>query len=141
MSRFVLLLSLLLIVAACGDGTTGAPPPPNVPFSTTDLVIGTGAAAANGQTLAVAYTGWLYDTTATENKGSVFDSRPAGNPFSFVLGVGQVIQGWDQGMVGLQVGGVRRIVIPPELGYGAAGTGPIPGNATLIFEVELLAAN
>jgi len=140
MRRFHPLLPILLLAAACSDGTTG-PPPLNVPFSTTDIVVGTGPAAVNGQTLAVAYTGWLYDATSPENKGTVFDSRPTGNPFLFVLGVGQVIQGWDQGMVGLQVGGLRRIIIPPALGYGAAGLGPIPGNATLIFEVELIAVN
>jgi len=92
----------------------------------------------NGDTLSVGYTGWLYDPNAAENKGVQFDSRPATNPFPFVLGAGRVIAGWDQGVLGMRVGGLRRLVIPPELGYGDAGQGPIPGDATLLFEVDLV---
>ena len=89
--------------------------------------------------LSVEYTGWLYDPNASENKGTQFDSNANGTPFTFQLGTGQVIQGWDRGLLGMQVGGRRVIVIPPELGYGANGSPPrIPGNATLLFEVELL---
>ena len=104
-------------------------------------MVGTGPTAVPGQTLAVAYTGWLYDPTAPENKGAVFDSASTANPFTFTLGSGFVIDGWEQGLLGMQVGGLRRIIIPPELGYGSAGQGAIPGNATLIFEVELVSIN
>jgi len=106
----------------------------------TDITPGTGEAATSGRNVAVHYTGWLYDEAAPENKGRKFDSsRDRGDPFSFMLGGGQVIQGWDQGVVGMKVGGHRRLVIPPELGYGARGAGSvIPPNATLVFDVELL---
>ncbi len=140
MRRFVLLLPVLLVAVACGDDSPTAPSV-DVPFSTTDLVVGTGPTAVPGQTLAVAYTGWLYDPTAPENKGAVFDSASTANPFTFTLGSGFVIDGWEQGLLGMQVGGLRRIIIPPELGYGSAGQGAIPGNATLIFEVELVSIN
>ena len=98
-----------------------------------DLKVGTGQAAQAGDTLSVHYTGWLQD-------GTQFDSsRDRGAPFEFVLGQGNVIPGWDQGLVGMKVGGVRRLTIPPNLAYGASGyAGVIPPNATLTFEVELL---
>lgn len=153
MRRFVLLIPVLLLGAACGgdDGSPTSPTPPttptspsvglDVPFSTEDLTVGTGPEAMNGDTLSVNYTGWLYDPNAAENKGTQFDSGSIPSPgFSeYVLGAGQVIAGWDQGLVGMRVGGLRRLVIPPELGYGASGRPPtIPGDATLLFEVELL---
>lgn len=98
----------------------------------TDIVKGTGAIAQPGKTLVVHYKGTLED-------GTEFDSSYGrGTPFSFVLGQGSVIQGWEQGFEGMQVGGKRRLVVPPELGYGPRGIGSIPPNATLIFEVELL---
>lgn len=99
-----------------------------------DLVVGSGPEAKNGNTLSVHYTGWLQD-------GTKFDSSVDRNtPFIFVLGQGRVIQGWDQGMVGMKVGGKRKLIIPPNLAYGSAGAGSaIPPNATLTFEVELLA--
>lgn len=98
-----------------------------------DLVEGDGAEASAGQTAVVHYTGWLTD-------GSKFDSSKDRNqPFSFGLGKGMVIRGWDEGVVGMKVGGTRKLTIPPQLGYGAAGAGGvIPPNATLVFEVELL---
>lgn len=100
-----------------------------------DEVVGTGATAQKGQTVGVHYTGWL--TT-----GQKFDSsRDRGQPFSFSLGAGRVIAGWDEGVAGMKVGGKRRLIIPAALGYGAQGAaGVIPPNATLIFDVELLAA-
>ena len=97
-----------------------------------DLVVGSGETAAVGDSVTVHYVGVL------EN-GKVFDSSvDRGQPFTFTLGAGQVIKGWDTGVVGMQVGGKRRLTISPEFGYGAQGIGPIPPNATLIFEVQLL---
>jgi FKBP-type peptidyl-prolyl cis-trans isomerase FkpA len=106
----------------------------------TDIKTGTGPAIRAGQIAVVHYTGWLYSDSAPEKKGQKFDSsRERNEPFSFPLGGGQVIQGWDQGVAGMQVGGQRRLVIPPELGYGASGAGGvIPPNATLVFDVELV---
>ena len=98
-----------------------------------DVKPGTGAEAAKGDSVEVHYTGWLTD-------GTKFDSsKDRGRPFTFTLGGGQVIQGWDQGVAGMKVGGVRKLTIPPHLGYGARGAGGvIPPNAELTFEVELL---
>jgi FKBP-type peptidyl-prolyl cis-trans isomerase FkpA len=105
-----------------------------------DLKPGEGPAVAAGQTAEVNYTGWLYDTAAPDNKGKKFDSSvDAGRTFSFVLGAGQVIPGWDQGVAGMKVGGQRRLVIPADLGYGASGAGDdIPPGATLVFDVDLV---
>lgn len=102
-----------------------------------DLEIGDGAEAAAGQQVSVHYTGWLYVDGAA---GEKFDSsKDRGQPFQFGLGAGQVIRGWDEGVVGMKVGGKRQLIIPPEMGYGARGAGGvIPPNATLLFEVELL---
>ena len=102
-----------------------------------DTQVGTGATATAGQTCVMHYTGWLWTNGA---KGSKFDSSvDRGKPFSFKLGAGQVIRGWDEGVAGIQIGGKRTLLIPPELGYGARGAGGvIPPNATLLFEVELL---
>ncbi len=107
----------------------------------TDIKVGTGAEATAGAFVTVHYTGWLFDASAADNRGRKFDSsRDRNDPFQFTLGVGQVIQGWDQGVQGMKVGGQRVLTIPPELGYGARGAGGvIPPNATLIFDVELLA--
>lgn len=106
----------------------------------TELKEGTGPAVQAGQTAVVHYTGWLYATGSPENKGRKFDSsHDAGRPFAFRIGAGQVITGWDQGVAGMQVGGQRRLVIPPELGYGERGAGGvIPPGATLVFDVELV---
>jgi len=126
---------LALAVSACGGDSGTSPSPGSVPFSTTELRAGSGATATAGRSVSVRYAGWLYSTSATDNKGTQFDA----GTFSFVVGAG-VITGFSQGVTGMQVGGIRRVVIPPNLGYGSQGSGAtIPPNATLIFEIELLA--
>jgi FKBP-type peptidyl-prolyl cis-trans isomerase FkpA len=138
LTRFAFVLMLTAATAACGgDGDTPTAPSLGIPYSATDLVVGTGNPAILGRSITVAYTGWLYSTTAAENKGSSFDANPS---YQLTHGV-NVIAGFTQGINGMRVGGRRRVVIPPELGYGTAGSPPrIPGNATLLFEIELLAA-
>lgn len=138
-------VSLVIVMAAlalsgCKGNEVSAviptAPSLNVAFSTTDLRAGTGATATTGRPAQVRYTGWIYSSTAADNKGTQFDS----GTFSFTVGSG-VIAGFSQGVQGMQVGGIRRIVIPPNLGYGnnpPSGSG-IRANETLLFEVELLA--
>jgi FKBP-type peptidyl-prolyl cis-trans isomerase FkpA len=130
-------------VAAAEATTDSATPTPSgsetMDLQKTDLAPGTGAEISSGQTALVHYTGWLYDAAAPENKGKQFDSSVGGEPFEFPLGAGRVIAGWDQGVVGMKVGGKRRLVIPPVMGYGERGAGGvIPPNATLVFDVELV---
>lgn len=105
-----------------------------------DVNVGTGAEAGNGKTVSVHYTGWLYSESAADHRGPKFDSsRDRGEPFEFVLGARQVIQGWDEGVAGMKVGGRRTLTIPPGMAYGSRGAGSvIPPNATLVFDVELL---
>lgn len=147
--QFVLVLTLLAVfgvASGCGSANksstpgTGGPMKANGQPTTTssglqywDIVVGTGTTAAPGNTVNVHYSGFL-------TAGEKFDSsRDRGEPFSFPLGAGQVIKGWDEGVAGMKVGGQRQLRIPPQLGYGAAGApGAIPPNATLIFDVELL---
>ena len=106
-----------------------------------DTIVGTGAEAAAGAYVQVHYTGWLYNDGAADKKGAKFDSsKDRGDPFAFDLGAGSVIKGWDEGVQGMKVGGARTLIIPAALGYGARGAGGvIPPNATLMFDVELLA--
>ena len=108
-----------------------------------DVKQGTGAEAIAGKAVSVHYTGWLYDSSKPDSHGARFDSsRDRGTPFSFALGAGRVIRGWDEGVAGMHVGGQRTLVIPARLGYGERGAGGIiPPNATLIFDVELLGVN
>jgi FKBP-type peptidyl-prolyl cis-trans isomerase FkpA len=105
-----------------------------------DQTVGSGREAEPGFNVTVHYTGWLYDASKPENRGQKFDSSlDRGEPFTFFLGGGQVIQGWDEGVAGMKVGGKRTLVIPSEMGYGAYGAGGvIPPNAALVFDVELL---
>ena len=106
----------------------------------TDNKLGTGDKAVAGREVAVHYTGWLYDASAKDSKGKKFDSsRDRGAPIEFQLGAKMVIDGWEQGIEGMKVGGQRTLIIPPHLGYGAQGApGAIPPNATLLFDVELM---
>jgi FKBP-type peptidyl-prolyl cis-trans isomerase len=113
----------------------------SMPLQKIELAPGNGPEIKSGQTALVHYTGWLYDAAAPDNKGKKFDSSVDRNePFEFPVGAGMVIKGWDDGVAGMKPGGKRRLVIPPELGYGArgAGGGLIPGGATLVFDVELV---
>jgi FKBP-type peptidyl-prolyl cis-trans isomerase len=131
---------LVTTLVACGD--SGSPPasptPAGVPFSSTDLVVGTGAEATNGKTLTVNYTLWLYSDSAADHKGTQVQTTVGGSPFMFALGAGRVIAGWDQGVPGMKVGGRRELVIPPSLGYGATAQPGIPSNSTLVFDIDLL---
>jgi FKBP-type peptidyl-prolyl cis-trans isomerase FkpA len=132
----ILIPALSFITAACGDDSGPTQPTPRAEYSVTDLRVGTGAEATAGKRLSVNYTGWLYDPSGTDGKGGRFD----GGTHTFTLGAREVISGWDRGVAGMRVGGQRRLVLPPELAYGTSGNGPIPPNATLVFDVELLAA-
>jgi FKBP-type peptidyl-prolyl cis-trans isomerase FkpA len=134
--RCLVVAVCLGVAAACGSNNPTNPS--SVAFSQTDLRLGTGAAAASGSALTVNYTGWLYDPTKTDFKGIQFDSTAAAGPFTFMLGAGNVIAGWDQGLAGLKVGGVRQLIIPPSLAYGNVRNGAIPPNSALVFEIELL---
>ena len=109
-------------------------------FTTIDNQLGEGREAEKGLTITVHYSGWVYDENEDDKKGNKFDSSKDRNePFTFVLGVGQVIKGWDDGFTGMKIGGTRTIIIPSEMGYGSRGAGSvIPPNADLIFDVELL---
>ena len=111
-------------------------------FIKIDIKTGTGKEATAGKVVSVHYTGWLFDKSAADNKGKKFDSsRDRPGNFTFPLGVGRVIKGWDQGVQGMKVDGQRTLIIPPSMGYGARGAGNIiPPNATLIFDVELMEA-
>jgi len=138
--RWLISLLVLISLAACA-----APAPIRTHGSVDKLTVvdsklGTGDEAVAGMKVTVHYTGWLYDETAADKHGSQFDSsRDHGEPFSFVLGAGHVIAGWDQGVAGMRVGGKRTLLIPAALGYGARGAGDdIPPNASLVFDVELL---
>ncbi len=140
--------AILLGFAAVASGGPPAAPaamtpaPPEGALLVTDLVKGVGDEAFPGMIVIVHYTGWIYDPHAKDFRGRQFDSsRERGRPFSFPLGAGRVVQGWEQGIPGMKVGGLRRLVIPPALAYGSrdVGNGAIPPNSTLLFEVELLA--
>jgi peptidylprolyl isomerase len=131
---------LLGLGAAAPVATTAAAAQAAQPnqLKITDVKLGSGAVAKAGEQVTVHYTGWLYEHGA---RGKKFDSSvDRGTPFSFALGAGNVIPGWDKGVAGMKVGGKRTLIIPPDLGYGADGTpdGTIPPGATLIFDVELL---
>ena len=153
-----LLLAALALLVACGGGSSGpgAPLPPADPARLTyaaelgidldqfrrtrsglyiqDLSEGTGARANRTSRVWIYYIGWLPD-------GTVFDAQIQGDPFHFRLGGNEVIRGWNEGIVGMRVGGRRRLIVPPRLAYGSRGKGSVPPGATLIFEVQLVDAN
>ena len=133
------LLIPILTAAACG-GEVNMASSNITELIKTDAVVGTGNEALTGRRVTVHYTGWLYDPAAADNKGKKFDSsRDRSEPFTFRLGGGEVIRGWDDGVAGMKVGGRRTLTIPSDFGYGARGAGGvIPPNATLLFDVELL---
>ena len=137
--RLSVLLTLLTTIS-CGGAEAPLASPPPAAFVQTDLAQGNGPAARRGARLTVHYTGWLYDASRPDNKGKQFDSSIGSEPFTFRLGAGDVIRGWDQGFDGMRVGGKRRLIIPPDMGYGSLGTpgGAIPGNAGLVFDMELV---
>lgn len=143
----MLIFGIAAGIAACGGGSASSSAAADtsgssaiVALKVTDTLVGTGTTAAKNNLVTVHYTGWLYDVKATNLHGTKFDSSiDRGTPFAFTLGVGAVIKGWDQGVEGMKVGGKRTLIIPSSLGYGASGQGSIPGNAALVFDVELLA--
>jgi FKBP-type peptidyl-prolyl cis-trans isomerase FkpA len=136
-------IGLTLALAMAGCDRAKAPQAASaaadtVPMQKIDTQAGSGKEAVAGATAVVNYTGWLYEPTAQAQHGAQFDSSVGRAPFSFQLGAGQVIPGWDEGVKGMKVGGKRTLIVPASMGYGAGGAGPIPPNANLIFEVELL---
>ena len=139
------------LVTGCKPKPAAAPPQEPAPAAAApaitelqreDLTVGVGEALADGQVAIVHFTGWLYDPSKPDRKGTKYDtSRDSPQPDQITVGAGQVVKGWDLGIVGMQVGGLRRLVIPPDLAYGAAGAPgavPIPPNSPLVVEVELL---
>ena len=138
MRRLFAVLTLSLLAAGC---TPPGPPPGGTiaSFERIDTQTGTGIEATPGSKVTVHYTGWIYDERTASKHGKTFDSSVGrGQPFSFELGAGQVIRGWDDGVVGMKVGGKRTLMIPPALGYGDRKVGPIPAGSSLVFDVELL---
>ena len=136
--RFLLPLLAIFALAACDPG-----PPPGgsvAELQRIDEKPGDGVVATSGNDVTVHYTGWLYDEKAPDLRGEKFDSSvDRDEPFTFLLGAGQVIRGWDEGVAGMKIGGKRKLLIPADLGYGRSGAGAaIPPNASLVFEVELL---
>lgn len=139
MRRLWMPLLAALLLTACAD--PGPPPGGTITaFQAIDEKVGEGAVAKSGQEVVVHYTGWNYDEKAPYKHGSKFDSsRDRNEPFTFLLGAGRVIRGWDEGVAGMRVGGKRVLMIPPAYGYGRKGAGGvIPPNGSLVFEVELL---
>ena len=141
------LLSTTLSLAACGGDSapsTPTPPPPTGPatLQIADLAVGSGQEASGSMSVSTHYTVWLYDPAGTDSKGRrVQSSTDSGNPFAFRLGTNAVIPGFEQGVIGMRVGGKRRLIVPPGLAYGSAGAGSIPGNSWLVFEIDLLGAS
>ncbi|MEP7084691.1 MAG: FKBP-type peptidyl-prolyl cis-trans isomerase, partial [Betaproteobacteria bacterium] len=127
--------------AGPGTATTTPATAPASELKIIDREVGGGRQVESGRAALLHYTGWLYDEKAPDHKGKQFDtSANRGLPFGFIVGVGKVIKGWDQGVLGMKVGGKRTLIVPPQLGYGDkdVGNGLIPANSTLLFDIELL---
>ena len=137
-----LLLLVVVCAAACEDSNSNPNDPSqvNIEFTTTDLTVGTGNQAAAGNTVTVHYTGWLYNSSNVESKGTQFDSSAGAAPIQVTIGQRRVITGFEQALVGMRVGGKRRAYIPSGLAYGPSGSanGAIPPNAALVFEIEMI---
>lgn len=134
-AAFVAALSLTACGGGGDDSSSGVVVANPAAFTKTDVTLGTGAEAVTGKTATVTYTGWLYSTTATGNKGTQFDA----GTISVKLGSNQVITGFEQGVLGMKVGGKRTVLIPSSMGYGSSGSGSIPPNAGLVFDITLTA--
>jgi FKBP-type peptidyl-prolyl cis-trans isomerase FkpA len=141
--KWLVMTTVAAVALGCGEQGGGQGGGTVTELIKTDTRTGTGPEAASGQNVTVHYTGWLYDAAREDHKGQKFDSsRDRNEPFSFRLGAGDVIAGWDQGVAGMRVGGQRTLTIPSALGYGSAGAGGvIPPDAVLVFDVELLGVN
>ncbi|MFO7692169.1 MAG: FKBP-type peptidyl-prolyl cis-trans isomerase [Vicinamibacterales bacterium] len=129
---------VMLPFAAAGCGDSPSSPSSYAPYSQIDLVFGQGASAETGKLVTLNYNGWLYDSTAADNKGVQFASSLTSGQIIYTAGDGSVIRGWEQGVLGMKEGGLRRLIIPPSLGYGTNRYTIIPPNATLVFELELV---
>ena len=135
----VCVLSFVSLLGACGGSSNPvAPTIPPQPFTISELRAGTGAEAVSGKTVSVNYAVWLFSASAAENKGTLIDSSVGRAPLSFTLGTNAVVPGFEQGVTGMKVGAVRRLIVPPALAYGTTGSQSVPPNANLVFEVELL---
>jgi FKBP-type peptidyl-prolyl cis-trans isomerase len=153
--RFALLLASSALIAslgltACGGGGGDAGTPitsdPNgwnavTTLKTADTAVGTGASADTGKPVQVTYTGWIYDVRNADTKGTKVDTNVGNAPYAFVIGANTVIKGFDQGTQGMKVGGKRTVTMPASLAYGTTGSGAIPANAALVFDIELLAVD
>jgi FKBP-type peptidyl-prolyl cis-trans isomerase len=143
--RLNILLTLFVCVGvlstACGSSTTSPSSSNNgvTSLQITDVTVGTGTQATSGRSITVHYTLWLYSASAADHRGTkIQSSHDSGQPYTFTLGIGAVIAGWDQGVPGMKVGGVRTLIIPPNLAYGSSGNQSIPPNSSLVFDIELL---
>ena len=131
---WLVLLVAAFGVSACGSSSPVAPDQSSVAYSQTDLTVGTGAEATAGKTASVQYILWLYSETAVDKKGQQIEQ----GQFAFIVGANQVVKGFDDAVVGMKAGGIRRVTIPPSLAYGSTGSAPkIPPNAALVFEIGL----
>lgn len=141
MRRLLCVIPVFVLMTACGGGSSPTAPTtiPPQPYTAADIRVGTGAEAVDGKSVTVDYAVWLFSTTGADNKGTLVDTSVGRTPFTFTLGSGGTIPGFDRGVIGMKVGGVRRLIVPPELAYGAAGNQSVPPNSNLVFEIELLA--